>query len=774
MIIKSIYIKEFGSISDREIVLDDGLNIIEGENESGKSTLLSFIKFMLYGLPKKAAGEIVTEKERAFSWSGAVAEGSMTVETAQGLFRIERGAKASSRTETPKIYDAETGEQVYKGENPGELFFGLPMNVFESTACVKQLKCTQLDGSGLGSSIENLMVAADENMSVKKAVAKLDSLRKRLMHKNRRGGEISELEDMVSALEARLRDSSDKARRLYDRECAIESAERIIAEAREKVAEEKALSRAYDLRQTQIRFDALHSSEKRVESLKIQEKEALEGGGFGGRLPAESEISTLSECRMRYLQARENRIQAEEGYAELKHRRPDDDRTDADGAQMTDEGGERAVIERYAVRMKKAGNAKKAGVLLTVLAVISAVFGALAFASGRFIPRILPFTGKAKMICLACALAVCILSAAFAILNFVRSGKLKKENGAYAGRFGCETNDRESLVIRLAALRHRIAERESFDALLDRADGSRIKCSEEERAAYGALVLSLNALCPGEAPDGETVASKAAELAERYRALAAEVGEIRRDMDKYSALADERRGELSQYNEDEIRRAVTPELLEQLANVNITLLRRDLEFQQARLESAVSKQQTAERELITLRATSEDSAKLRAKLQEQKKLLESRRFMLDSLTLASESISEGSDQVRRSITPMLKKQAGEHLGRLTGGKYTELSVSPDFTVSVMADGVTRPVEALSSGTRDAVYLAIRLALVSVLYRNEKPALLLDEVLTQIDDKRAKNILAMLAEHSERGTQCLLFTCHTRESSMMNGVNRVRM
>ena len=82
-----------------------------------------------------------------------------------------------------------------------------------------------------------------------------------------------------------------------------------------------------------------------------------------------------------------------------------------------------------------------------------------------------------------------------------------------------------------------------------------------------------------------------------------------------------------------------------------------------------------------------------------------------------------------------------------------------------ADGETRSVEALSSGTRDAAYLAIRLALVSVLYRNERPSLLLDEILSQIDDTRAKNILEMLGEYAKDGTQCLLFTCHTRESSM---------
>ena len=45
------------------------------------------------------------------------------------------------------------------------------------------------------------------------------------------------------------------------------------------------------------------------------------------------------------------------------------------------------------------------------------------------------------------------------------------------------------------------------------------------------------------------------------------------------------------------------------------------------------------------------------------------------------------------------------------------------------------------------------------------ALSSDEILSQIDDTRAKNILQMLSEYTKNGTQCLLFTCHSREGVM---------
>ena len=55
MIIKELNIIEFGCLKDKKISLCDTLNIISGENESGKSTVMLFIKFMFYGLPRRSA-----------------------------------------------------------------------------------------------------------------------------------------------------------------------------------------------------------------------------------------------------------------------------------------------------------------------------------------------------------------------------------------------------------------------------------------------------------------------------------------------------------------------------------------------------------------------------------------------------------------------------------------------------------------------------------------------------------------------------------------------
>ncbi len=64
MIIKKINVKSFGKLKNKEIELKDGLNIIYGENESGKSTLQSFIKVMLYGVCNKRGKKTLSDRAK--------------------------------------------------------------------------------------------------------------------------------------------------------------------------------------------------------------------------------------------------------------------------------------------------------------------------------------------------------------------------------------------------------------------------------------------------------------------------------------------------------------------------------------------------------------------------------------------------------------------------------------------------------------------------------------------------------------------------------------
>ena len=57
MKINYLYISAFGGLKDKKIDFTDGFNVVFGNNEDGKSTLMAFIKMMFYG-SERATGSI--------------------------------------------------------------------------------------------------------------------------------------------------------------------------------------------------------------------------------------------------------------------------------------------------------------------------------------------------------------------------------------------------------------------------------------------------------------------------------------------------------------------------------------------------------------------------------------------------------------------------------------------------------------------------------------------------------------------------------------------
>lgn len=101
--------------------------------------------------------------------------------------------------------------------------------------------------------------------------------------------------------------------------------------------------------------------------------------------------------------------------------------------------------------------------------------------------------------------------------------------------------------------------------------------------------------------------------------------------------------------------------------------------------------------------------------------------------------------------------------RLTLGNYSELRVDhdadPPVLCAVAKDGSRVPIQSLSDGARDQLYLALRLAsLEHYAGANEALPLCLDDVLINFDDERSRAALEVLAETASR-IQVLLFTHH---------------
>ena len=131
--------------------------------------------------------------------------------------------------------------------------------------------------------------------------------------------------------------------------------------------------------------------------------------------------------------------------------------------------------------------------------------------------------------------------------------------------------------------------------------------------------------------------------------------------------------------------------------------------------------------------------------------------------LAHRLLAEALQRFRdRAQGPMLKS-ASAHFERMTGGEFERL-VSDDSgahptLLALRTDGSRIGVEAMSEGTRDQLYLALRLAALGLRRQSgvDLPVIL-DDVLMTSDDERAGLMLEALADFST-GSQVLIFTHH---------------
>lgn len=138
---------------------------------------------------------------------------------------------------------------------------------------------------------------------------------------------------------------------------------------------------------------------------------------------------------------------------------------------------------------------------------------------------------------------------------------------------------------------------------------------------------------------------------------------------------------------------------------------------------------------------------------------------ISAIELAQETLTELSSSIRDSFGLYLNKEASDLVGGITGGIYDSLSIDENLNVFLNTKHKLVPIEQVSSGTMDQVYLALRLAAAKLLQGDGEPfPLIFDDSFTQYDEERLRTALKWMAE--AYGGQMLIFTCHKREEQIL--------
>ncbi|MGI6030119.1 MAG: ATP-binding protein [Eubacteriales bacterium] len=206
--IEQLHIDSYGGLHQREIRLEPGLNLLYGPNEAGKSTVTSFLRAMLYGLPvTRARGIAQNDRKRYRPWDREAFRGSLLYRTRQGRqLRVERTFRATAARDILRVTDAATGQELpqYAG-GLGEALFGISAETFENTAFVRQGETRVTRNDELVARINNLVSTASEEVGYEASLRQLKTLKDQLRRERGKNGELDVLEDKQRKLEERRR-----------------------------------------------------------------------------------------------------------------------------------------------------------------------------------------------------------------------------------------------------------------------------------------------------------------------------------------------------------------------------------------------------------------------------------------------------------------------------------------------------------------------------------------------------------------------------------------
>ena len=725
----------FGSLQHSRLSLQKGLNVIEAPNEAGKSTWCAFLRAMLYGINtrERDSKTALADKNRYLPWNGAPMEGELLL-TAGGRELIIRRSSKSAPFDTCTVTDP-SGETVpgLTGDTVGQALLGVGREVFERSAFLKQ------GGSALGGSdelerrIAALISSGEETVGAGQAHGKLGEWLRRRKHN--KTGLIPKLEEEAGQLDEQLSRLSGCARQAAE----LRGKERALSQEIRELNAGLTLHDQLDRQEQNRRYARYQADcqawEQRCAALQ-KELDAL------GPLPSEEELNDgLSAlAHLATLNQQERRAEQEARQAVEKAQEARSDAGMFCFLGMTpDQAWQRAEEDAAA-----AGEHDRKAAFSGSAALVGVMVGLVA--GGALSALLLLLTEFLLPLCIGSG---CALFAAVALLSLLISRRSRSfhldERDTLLDQYGAETpGDIRSAA---ADYRERCARAEEAEgaaaAAEEAARALRLECARRQNEIL-ALVrpFAPKAAAPA---DGEAAIRRALELLKDSREA-----EERRDSARhiFALVAEQGGGE-----------AVTLEHVERPAHS-----REELSARLGEAERELAEVKEALSSVLGARNALGDPAVLNARREEVEEALLRRRKEYDALTLARQALEEAARTFRARISPELDRRAGALFSALTGGAYDKVELTRTFDAAARPTGslLPRSALALSQGTEDQLYLAVRLALCSLVLPGEDPCpLVLDDALCSFDDRRMALALDTLLGLSEE-RQILLFTCHHRE------------
>ncbi len=237
MKLTKVEIDNFGKLKGFSLTFSEGMNFIYGNNEDGKTTLMSFIKMMFYS-NVGSARDLSNLRKKYRPWDGAAMGGAIEFEADAKSYRIQKRFGVTAGRDETEIHCLTTGEPVVlkKDEEAGSYFFHMELDGFERSVFIGQTGGFSRKDNGktdeITERLTNLTTSVDENVSLSAAMNNLNAAAEQLVSRRGNSGLLVESRQLVEDLQESLRNAMEletaqrELREEYDVQTKLQKAEK--------------------------------------------------------------------------------------------------------------------------------------------------------------------------------------------------------------------------------------------------------------------------------------------------------------------------------------------------------------------------------------------------------------------------------------------------------------------------------------------------------------------------------------------------------------------
>lgn len=739
MIFKELGLLNFGKFEDEKIELQDGINLIYGVNEGGKSTITNFIDGIFYGFSRDSLARKVRDElfEKSRPWSSNLYRGYIILNDGEEDYRISRDFDKDEVS----ILNLNTGEDLSNDERnflysripqPGVIFFELNRKIYKSSFYLGQrLSHLESDASDeLKTRINNFSVSEDENLDLNKVIEKMEEDLYNLGTKRRKSSEIGRFYDELEKI------SKNKANFISLKETYKNSIEDY------KLSKDKLKNLEYKLKGRKL-FE--------LETLKAKLKECQTNESNGENDYKLSELERAIEInkelgiyssRLDDLLSTEQEnfevdLDLEEDYKRYKEINRE--------IQVLNENNYSKEMEIISWDIKNLEREIFKYFLKFMSSMI--IGGAVIFISLYFKKYL-----------------ISILSILFFTYSYFRIVKFR-ENKDLLNRLKNKYQD-----YRIKSQEKTLIKKEfdkEISEILNKY-GARDK-KELSELFDSKLQENFKNISKNEYTK-ELMEKNSLEIEDTKKKIFEHEEDLENIFNKYGVQNIKDLKTLFHYKKDDNRISEYKYRIEKLEKENLSgelYKEENIEEIQEKIDKEKNNILNLEGSLKTLDESLEKLRVLDERSCELTEKLEKLEYKKELLELSIEKMEDFVKSKRKNTLPLLKKEISQYLSCMTHGKYEEILIDDTFGIRVYDKDIEDYVDldSLSMGTIDQIYLAFRLSISKIISDKEIP-LVLDSHFDSYDDKRLKESLKML----ESQQQVLIFTSTNREIEILDKNN----